>query len=147
MTEKIIAYKTAEYNQSVELRDKILRKPLGMVFTEAFLADDEHEFILGLFDHDKITATLNLKPVSKTQLKMRQVAVDEKIQGQGLGSKLVKFSEDYALKKGFNEIILHARDTAVNFYLNLNYKITDPNIFYEVGIPHLKMAKKLIPKK
>ncbi len=145
MKQKAIKYKSEEYNQSVKLRDKILRKPLGMVFTEEFLVNDEHELILGLFDNDKITATLNLKPVSNTQLKMRQVAVDERIQGQGLGSRLVRFSEDYALKKGFNEIVLHARDTAVNFYLNLNYEITDPNVFYEVGIKHLKMRKKLTP--
>ncbi len=145
MKQKVIKYKSAEYIQSVELRDKILRKPLGMVFTQEFLAVDAYEFILGLFDNEKITATLNLKTVSKTQLKMRQVAVDDTIQGQGLGSKLVRFSEGYALKKGFIEIVLHARDTAVNFYLNLNYEITDPNVFYEVGIPHLKMRKKLTP--
>ncbi len=143
MKQKIIKYKSKEYNQSVKLRDKILRKPLGMVFTEKFLANDKHEFILGLFDNKKITATLNLKPISNTSIKMRQVAVDEIVQGQGLGSKLVRISEEFALKKGFNEIVLHARDTAVNFYLNLKYEITDPNVFYEVGIPHLKMRKKL----
>lgn len=115
-----------------------------MVFTEEFLADDEHEYILGLFDNEKITATLNLKPVSNTSLKMRQVAVDDTIQGQGLGSKLVKYSERFAVENGFNEIVLHARDTAVNFYLNLHYEIIDPDIFHEVGIPHLKMGKKLM---
>ena len=145
MKRKVIKYKSEEYNQSVKLRDKILRKPLGMVFTKEFLINDKHEFILGLFINEKITATLNLKPLSNTSLKMRQVAVDDKNQGQGLGSILVRFSEDYALKKGFNEIVLHARDTAVNFYLNLNYEITDPTVFYEVGIQHLRMRKKLTP--
>jgi len=106
---------------------------------------DKNEFILGIFENRKIIATLNLKPVSETTLKMRQVAVDTKYQGQGLGSKLVKFSEKYALQNNFNEIVLHARETAVKFYLNLNYEISDPNIFYEVEISHLKMKKKLNP--
>lgn len=143
MRPEVILYKSEKYNQSVKLRDKILRKPLNMVFTEEFLSEDEHEIILGLVNNEKITATLNLKPVSSSTLKMRQVAVDDTIQGQGLGSKLVRFSEEYALKNGYNEFVLHARDTAVNFYLNLNYEITDPEVFYEVGIPHLKMSKTL----
>ena len=128
----------------LKLRDKILRKPLGMVFTDEFLAQDEEEHILGLFNNNKILAVLNLKPISSTTLKMRQVAVDEELQGKGLGRKLVEFSEEHALNNGFYEIVLHARDTAVKFYLRLEYEITDQTIFYEVGIAHLKMRKKLI---
>ena len=74
---------------------------------------------------------------------MRQVAVDEHLQGKGLGGILVEFSEEYALNNGFDEIVLHARDTAVKFYLSLDYEITDKDFFYEVGIAHLKMRKKL----
>lgn len=144
---RIITYQSKDYHKSVELRDKILRKPLGMIFSEEFLAEDKKEHILGLFDNHKILATLNLKPVSNTSIKMRQVAVDDRLQGKGLGGILVEFSEEYALNNGFNEIVLHARDTAVNFYLNLDYEITDKDFFYEVGIAHLKMRKKLKPKK
>ncbi len=140
---RIITYQSKDYHKSIELRDKILRKPLGMIFTEEFLAKDKNEHVLGLFDKHKILATLNLKPVSSKSLKMRQVAVDEHLQGKGLGGILVKFSEEYALNIGFDEIVLHARDTAVKFYLSLDYEITDENYFYEVGIAHLKMRKKL----
>ncbi|NOZ36403.1 MAG: GNAT family N-acetyltransferase [Chlorobi bacterium] len=40
------------------------------------------------------------------------------------------------------KIVLHARKTAVSFYLKLNYKIISEQ-FYEVGIPHFKMRKML----
>ena len=143
MKQKVIKYQSEDYQKSVELRDKILRKPLGMIFTEEFLADDENEYILGLFDKQKILATLNLRPLSSTTLKMRQVAVDNHIQGKGLGGILVDFSEEYAIENGFDEIVLHARDTAVKFYLCLDYEILDPEYFTEVGIQHLKMGKRL----
>ncbi len=138
-----ITYQSEDYFISLELRDKILRKPLGMVFTEAFLEQDKDDFILGLFEENRIRAVLHLKPLSDTLLKMRQVAVDEALQGKGYGSKLVRFSEEFARNNGYSEIILHARDTAVTFYKKLNY-ITIGKPFTEIGILHVKMGKKLI---
>jgi predicted GNAT family N-acyltransferase len=39
-------------------------------------------------------------------------------------------------------IELHARETAVPFYLNLKY-LAIGNQFFEVDIPHFKMTKEL----
>jgi len=51
---KQIKYQSPEYNQSVILRDKILRKPLGMVFTDEFLKHDAKEFMIGLFEQNQL---------------------------------------------------------------------------------------------
>jgi len=139
---KQIKYQSPEYEQSVILRDKILRKPLGMVFTDEFLKQDAKEFMIGLFDQNQIKAVLHLKPFSDTVLKMRQVAVDENMQGKGYGSKLVLFSEEFARNKNYKKFVLHARETAVSFYKKLNYNIIGEQ-FFEVGISHFKMEKKL----
>ncbi len=139
---KQIKYQSPEYEQSLILRDKILRKPLGMVFIDEFLTQDKEEYILGLFEQNEIKAVLHLKPLSDTVLKMRQVAVDENLQGKGYGSKLVLFSEEFARTKQYKKFILHARKTAVPFYQKLNYKITSEE-FFEIGIPHFEMEKVL----
>ncbi|RLD51165.1 MAG: GNAT family N-acetyltransferase [Bacteroidetes bacterium] len=113
-----------------------------MVFSENFLKQDKDDYIFGLFEQNRIRAVLHLKPLSDTVLKMRQVAVDENLQGKGYGSKLVRYSETFARNNGYSEIILHARDTAVTFYEKLNYrKIGKP--FTEIGILHVKMRKTL----
>ncbi|MCD6556228.1 MAG: GNAT family N-acetyltransferase [Bacteroidales bacterium] len=139
---RLIKYRSEDYFKSVELRDKILRKPLGMVFTDEFLKQDEKEFMIGLFEQNQIKAVLHLKPLSDTVLKMRQVAVDENMQGKGYGSKLVLFSEEFARKKHYKKIVMHARETAVSFYKKLDYSmIGEP--FFEIGISHFKMEKKL----
>jgi len=139
---RLIKYRSEDYFKSVELRDKILRKPLGMVFSENFLKQDKDDYIFGLFEQNRIRAVLHLKPLSDTVLKMRQVAVDENLQGKGYGSKLVRYSETFARNNGYSEIILHARDTAVTFYEKLNYrKIGKP--FTEIDILHVKMGKTL----
>ena len=139
---KLITYNSIEYEQSLILRDKILRKPLGIVFTNEFLQQDSEDFIIGLFEQNQIQAVLHLKPLSDSVLKMRQVAVHNMLQGKGFGSKLVLFSEEFARKKGCKKIVLHARETAVRFYKKLNYEILGEQ-FYEIGIPHFKMEKRL----
>jgi len=139
---RIIAFGTADYYKAVELRDKILRKPLGMVFTKEFLEQDRYEHIIGIFEENEIIAVLHLKPLNENTFKMRQVAVDDNLQGQGIGSKLAEYSEIFARNKGCKEFVLHARETAVKFYKNMNY-IIEGEQFEEVGIPHFKMKKKL----
>ena len=86
---------------------------------------------------------LLLKVAGANVLKMRQVAVATDCQHSGIGMLLVFFAEQYAKNNGFHLIELHARDTAKDFYLKLNYKV-EGNVFMEVGIPHYKMKKVLV---
>ena len=58
---------------------------------------------------------------------------------------MVKYSEDFATRFGFQEMVLHARETAVPFYEMLSYnKVGD--CFTEVTIPHWGMVKALWTK-
>lgn len=137
---KEIAFASPEYNQEIELRTKILREPLGLTYSENDLADEVNEVHLCAFHETKIVGCLLLKPVGNSIMKMRQVAVDSSTQGLGVGRLLVEASETKSKAMGAAEIQLHARDTAVPFYLKLGYKIFDKP-FVEVGIPHRKMKK------
>lgn len=143
-----IEYKEAEFGSSeqldaIDLRRRILRLPLGLDFTPAELAAEAHEFHLVAVDREEVVACLVLTPLAEHEIKMRQVAVDPLRQSEGIGKALVEFSETIASQRGFKRMVLHARDTAVPFYLRLGYAIEgDP--FEEVSIPHRKMAKSLI---
>jgi predicted GNAT family N-acyltransferase len=141
---KEIQFNTEEYHQTVELRREILRKPLGIDFTKEQLMSEFRDHHLVVKDgKNQIIACLILTMVDNFTFKMRQVAVANAYQGKGVGKVLVKFSEDFALKKRKAVMILHARKTAVPFYLSLKYEIIGDE-FLEVGIPHNKMVKKLI---
>lgn len=130
-----------EYNQIVDLRDRVLRKPLGLVFTPEQLAAERDEIFLADFREGAPVATLQFQTRAETW-KMRQVAVDPEVQGQGVGSRLVRFSEDWALRSGAERFVLHARESAAPFYERLGYEVEGP-MFEEVGIPHFKMTKDL----
>jgi ribosomal protein S18 acetylase RimI-like enzyme len=139
MTFKIIEHESSEYQNALYLREDILRKPLGLFLTsEERERDKEHVHIVG-FVEDAVCATAVLVPEGD-RLKMRQVAVKEGFRGKGFASAMLKFCEEYALGKGFNEIYCHARETAIPFYLKNHYLI-EGEPFIETTIPHVKMRK------
>ena len=139
---KTFGFASPEYGLSVDLRYKILRVPLGLTFTVEELQKDEHDIHFGLFDNSSLVACLILSPGENGRIKMRQVAVDDLMQGLGLGKKLSLEAEAYARKNGFSTVYCNARKSASPFYKKLGYKIVSDE-FVEVGIPHYVMEKKL----
>ena len=71
---------------------------------------------------------------------MRQLAVATELQGRGLGKTLVRYAESFARQSGYQEIVLHARESAVRFYEKLGYT-RQGDCFTEVTIPHYQMRK------
>lgn len=139
---KTFSYHSTEYQQALHLRDKILRKPLGLQFTEAELKKDEEDTHFGLFEEGKIIACLTLTTNENGRMKMRQVAVDDSVQTKGIGRELSLAAEKYALENGYHTMFCNARKAASGFYLKLGYKIIGAE-FTEVNIPHYLMEKEL----
>ena len=138
-----IEFGTPEYDETVRLRDDVLRKPLGLSFTAEQLAAEYNSLHLIATDAaGRLIACLILAPGSAAEIKMRQVAVHPDLQGRGVGTALVQAAEALASEAGFREMVLHARETAVAFYRKLGY-LTEGDRFEEVRIPHFKMRKML----
>ena len=63
-------------DESVALRDLVLRQPLGLSFTIEGLAAEYNQYHIAAFDEEsKLIAVLVLLPVEEGVFKMRQVAV------------------------------------------------------------------------
>ena len=138
-----IEFGTPEYDEAVQLRYEVLRKPLGLEYTpEQLAAEFDQRHLVATADNGVLLGYLNLTPVDAATVKMRQVAVAPDAQGKGVGTLLVHGSEALAGRLGFQQIVLHARETAVPFYLRLGYEQVGDR-FEEVGIPHFKMKKQL----
>ncbi len=135
-----ITHNSSEYFPTVLLRYAVLRKPLGLVFTSEQLSEEHNEIHLRGLLGSTLVCCLQLRPIDKHTVQMRQVAVDESYQSKGIGRALVEYCEQVARDEQFTEIILHARETAVEFYLKLGYEVYGEP-FIEVGIPHRNMRK------
>lgn len=142
---RIYDYESSEYMKELSLRNKVLRKPLGLNLFDEDLSQDEKDVHIGAFTSGKLVGCLLLSKVSDKIIKMRQVAVDEKEQGSGIGSRMVSFAEEWAKEHKFIKITMHARKKAAGFYIKRGYKIIGEE-FTEVGIPHYTMEKYFKPK-
>lgn len=140
---KVIEYGSQAYSEELELRDRVLRKPLGMSLFAENLEAESNDIHLGAYVNDCLSGVLLLTKLSDTEVKMRQVAVDDGKRSSGIGSQLVAFSEQYCKQANYKRIVLNARVTAINFYERLQYtRISDE--FLEIGIPHYKLHKLLL---
>jgi GNAT superfamily N-acetyltransferase len=139
---RTVRHGSPEYWETVHLRRRILRTPLGLDFEPDELDGETRDLHVAAFEFARLKGCLVLTPANADEIKMRQVAVDDGIQRRGIGTELVLFSERLARDRGYKRMVLNARDTAVPFYTRLNYRV-EGDEFEEVGIPHVKMAKPL----
>jgi predicted GNAT family N-acyltransferase len=83
-----------------------------------------------------------LTKVDHCTVKLRQMAVQNNLQGKGIGASIMSFAETVARDKGFKKLTMHARDTAIGFYEKFDYKVNGES-FIEVNVPHHIMEKRL----
>src|SRR5579862_3910139 len=91
-----IAHGSPEYRAMLDLRLEVLRRPLGLDFTEDDLVAEKEDTFLAVFEDGKAIACLVLTPRSESNIQMRQVAVAPGQQRAGLGTRLVVESERVA---------------------------------------------------
>ena len=142
MALKIIDHVSREYQQMVQMRMDILRKPLGLSFTPEELAKEKDETLIGAFEDDRMLGCCMLIKQGEKTVRLRQMAVMNNVQGKGIGRALMNFAENIARDMGYKKLLMHARKTAAGFYEKQGYRISGDE-FLEVTIPHYVMEKDL----
>jgi N-acetylglutamate synthase-like GNAT family acetyltransferase len=142
MALRIIDHGTREYQQMVQMRIDILRKPLGLTFTTDELEKEKGEVLIGAFEDEKMLGCCMLVKQDSKTCRLRQMAVMNNLQGKGIGRALMNFAENIARDLGYKKLSMHARKTAIGFYEKLGYNVAG-NEFEEVTIPHFVMEKEL----
>ncbi|MEO5563238.1 MAG: GNAT family N-acetyltransferase [Chitinophagaceae bacterium] len=139
---RIIEYQSDAYKEMVELRMDVLRRPLGLFFTEEQLAREKDDILIGAFENEKMIGCCVLTPHNEDIIHLRQMAVKEDSQVKGIGKTIISFAEQTMIRTGYTLLMMHARKTALGFYQKCGYEIKGDE-FTEVGIPHHYMEKKL----
>jgi len=136
-----------EYNAYFKFRWETLRKPLGKpegtekddleLVSEHIMLVNELNSILGV---GRIHFVFN-NSYKKAQI--RYMSIDEKIQKQGYGTKILLELEKIAINNKVSNIFLHAREEAVNFYKKNNYKKIKKSHLLFNKIQHWLMEKEI----
>jgi predicted GNAT family N-acyltransferase len=141
-----ITYGSPTYAEAVALRDLVLRLPLDLEFTESQIGNEYGVYHIGAFTSDgTLIGILIGQPIegNKDVIKIRQVAVEPSLHSRGVGTQLMQYAESFFQQAGYSSCTLNSRVVSSNFYKRCNYKVEGEE-FLEVGIPHLKMTKKLV---
>ncbi len=136
-----IPFASPYYDVAVQLRELLLRKPLGKRLNIIGIRHEYKQHTLGAFDDlDDLLAVVMLKPKSGSTVQLRQMAVKESVQRQGIGQLLVQAAIDLATKSGYEKITCHAREPVIPFYEKSGFKVKGEP-FEELGILHQEMER------
>ena len=142
MALKIIEHGSAEYQKMISLRDNILRKPLGLIFSPGELEEEKKNILIGAFEDEDILGCCMLVEENPRVIRLRQMAVLNNLQGKGVGRAIMNFAENIARDRGYKVLSMHARKNALGFYEKMGYRVCGDE-FTEVTIPHYVMEKNL----
>lgn len=139
-----IEFGSSRYDELVQLRYKILLEPLGLKFLDMHRDKEAGYLHIGCIESldDRLVGGLILAPIDNENIRLMQVAVDTRYQGEGIGRDMVKYAEKRAKNAGFKRIAMHAMLSVVNFYEKIGY-VQEGEIFEEKGITFAKMVKDL----
>jgi GNAT superfamily N-acetyltransferase len=142
MTIRFITTTEAAYHDMKALRLDVLLNPIGVPASYINPEKEADDLLIGVFEGERIIGCCILTEWDPATLQLRQMAVDTKVQGTGIGAAIILFAEEEAKQRGYQRLMMHARDVVIPFYERCGYTIAGDQ-FFEVGIPHHRMEKSL----
>ncbi len=148
ITIKRITLDNPLYQAERELRNQILLRPIGIPDYGWEMYDRKSWHFVALNRDcavrtsraDRLMGCVVLVPLDEINQKAQliQMAVDESMQGRGIGTLLVQELLKFAKARGLTEVACHARQEAVAFYRKFQFEVYDEP-FEEVGLMHRHM--------
>jgi predicted GNAT family N-acyltransferase len=127
------------------LRFTVLREPWNQPHGSEVLADEASAIhIMAIDESEKVIGVARMHESATGQGQVRCVAVATGQQGKGIGKAIMSALETQAQAKGWNEIVLEARENAVPFYKSLGYQIEQESYLLFGEIQHYRMKKALL---
>jgi len=133
-----------EFELYYDLRYRVLRAPWNQARGSEQDASESTSIHAMIIDGDVCLACGRLQRTETEGVgQIRFMAVDPNHQGKGLGKLIVQYLEARAKEEALVEIILQARENAVEFYKSLGYEVVEPTFKLFGEIQHYLMRKQL----
>ncbi|GAP03424.1 acetyltransferase [Fructobacillus pseudoficulneus] len=128
------------YDQSIKLRNAILRQPYNKPITTDEIFIEQNNQFYGITIDYLLIATFSCYQIDATTVRLVSFAVDEQYQHHGIGSSLLNFAIDDFKNQGYHCMSLSARTSAHEFYLKQGFKDTGKLVVNnDLGIVHPEM--------
>ncbi len=111
--------------------------------------DEELEHIVVLRGYDSFAAVtheavgcLRFRQTDSRTAALQRIAVLKPYRDLGLGQKLVREAVETAERRGLERVTMHAQSYLLEYYRRLGFERAG-ELFFEAGIPHIIMDKRL----
>lgn len=132
---KQIEWNSEAYKKGLELRDKVLRQPLGMSIYDDPLEAEKKDLHIVVMEESQVIGVCFYRSIDQETMQMKQVAVDPSFQPRHIGREMFIQSVQRLKQRQIKTIMVHARENALGFYQKLGFEeCGEP--FFEVGIRH-----------
>jgi N-acetylglutamate synthase-like GNAT family acetyltransferase len=133
-----------EFEAYYLLRYEVLRKPWNQpVGSEKDANEETSIHIMAVDENNTVLGVCRVQLNSPSEAQLRFMAVKENTQGLGIGKKLIEYAEKKAQQNDASEMILQAREIAIEFYKKCGYTIAEKSFLMWDLIQHYLMKKKL----
>ena len=136
-----------EFKDYYHLRWKLLRAPWHQ--PEGSEIDDLETqcfHVMAVNDNNELIGVARLQFNTTIEAQIRYMAVTKDMERKGVGSALIHAVETHALNNHRKNIVLDARETALDFYKKLGYQLIDKSYLLFDEIQHYRMQKTLSVK-
>ena len=132
-----------DFENYFNLRWEILRKPLGGSLSSVKdNLEDKSYHLMALFEN-KIIGVGRLHNLDSNWCQIRYMGVLNAYRSREVGSEILKKIENYAKNNNKKYILLHARESALNFYIKNQYIFIEKSHLLLGKIQHYLMIKEL----
>jgi len=142
MNTRIIEHNTGEYEEMLALRISQLLEPIGVPASYIDKEKEKNDILIAAFERNEMVGCCVLTPRDSETIQLRQMTVRSDYRGKKIGAAIVDFAEKVARNNKFSILMMHARNPVIDFYKKSGYQIWGEQ-FFEVGMGHHKMIKKL----
>jgi len=131
-----------EFQRYRDLRWKILRAP----YNQPRITEQDDD---GIKDYPIMVCKVDGIPIgvgrahfiSEDEAQIRSISVEPEWEGKGIGSIVLKELEKIVILKGAKQIVIHARNSAIEFYKKKEYQEIEPSYKLFGEIEHTLMKK------
>lgn len=106
------------------------------------MEEDNHGYHFGAFMDNELVGVVSLF-INGDGFQFRKFAVDEGVQGKGVGNTMLSHLVDFATNEGGKRLWCNARVSAIGFYLKYGFNYTG-ELFSKNGFDYEVMERTLL---
>ena len=141
-----LSYKLVASNRDLkeafEVREKVFTEEQGIPEDLEFDNHDREALHMVVKDGERVIGTARVLFLTTNQAKIERMAILRPFRHRGIGRRIISFLNEELKNRHVEEVVLHAQYSVVAFYKSCGFKELGLP-FWEVGIKHIKMQKRL----